>query len=172
METIPTSPVTVFISYAHEPNIFGHREAALALAQSLRLDGIAATIDQYVEQDPPYWPRWMINRVRDSDFVLCLASPTYKERFEQEGDPLRGRGARWEGAVITEEMYRRDDHGNSKFIAILLEGRGQDEIPDLLMPLGRTHYVLPAGYEELCRRLTGQRRVTPAPLGPLIRFDS
>lgn len=52
-----------------------HRERALELAQSLRLKGIEANIDQYIEHDPPTWPRWMLDEVRGADFVLCLVSP-------------------------------------------------------------------------------------------------
>lgn len=163
-------PIRVFISYAHEPDIDGHRDRALELAQSLRLRGVEAMIDQFVEHDPPVWPRWMIDEVRAADFVLCLASPSYKERVENRGVPTTGRGARWEGAIITEELYSQFPHGYKKFIAVVLDGCIPDHIPDVLLPLGRSYYVLPEDDDNLYRRLTGQPRVVPAPLGPIVRL--
>lgn len=169
--TTPTekSP-RVFISYAHEQNLEGHRLGVLDLAQSLRLRGIEANIDQFVEHDPPTWPRWMMDEIRGADFVLCVASPAYKVRTEDQGDPASGRGARWEGAVITEELYSQFPATQSKFIAIVLEGCSPADIPDILMPLGRSYYHWPEDDENLYRRLTNQPRVVPVPIGRIIRL--
>lgn len=162
----------VFVSYAHEPKLVGHRERALELAQSLRLKGVQAIIDQYHENDPPTWPRWMLDEVRGADFVLCLASPRYKERTEGRGDPADGRGARWEGAIITEELYSEFPGSQAKFVAVVLEGSSSKHIPDILMPTGRTWYRWPEDDDLLYRRLTGQPRVIPAPLGAIVQLDS
>lgn len=63
-------PPRVLISYAHELGIPGHRERALELANSLRARGVEAHIDRYVEHTGVFWPRWMIDEIRDADFVL------------------------------------------------------------------------------------------------------
>lgn len=160
----------VFVSYAHETSLDGHRDRALEFAQSLRLKGIEAVIDQYVEHDPPFWPRWMLDEVRGADFVLCLVSPTYKQRTEGQGNPSEGRGARWEGAVITEELYSQTPGSRAKFVAVVLSHCSPEDIPDLLMPVGRSYYHWPEDEESLYRRLTGQPRVIPAPLGEIVRF--
>ncbi len=166
-----TTPVPrVFLSYAHEPDIDRHRSNALRLAQSLRLRGVEARIDQYVEHDPPTWPRWMADEIRQADFVLCLASPLYKERVEQCGDARSGRGARWEGAIITEALYAGFPEAQSRFIAVLLDDCRPEHIPDVLMPIGRSYYNWPADDEDLYRRLTNQPRVVPAPLGQIVRL--
>ena len=160
----------VFISYAHEVGIAGHRERALELAQSLRRRGLDASIDQFVEHNPPTWPRWMLDEVRGADFVLCLASLTYKERVEGQGDISVGRGARWEGAIITEELYSEFPASQSRFIAVVLNGCQPAHIPDILMPVGRTYYSWPDGDEDLYRRLTNQPRVIPATLGEIVQL--
>lgn len=160
----------VFVSYAHEPTMAGHRDRALDLAQSLRLKGVDANIDQFVEHDPPTWPRWMLDEVRGADFVLCLASPLYKERTEGRGDVTSGRGARWEGAIITEDLYSQFPSVQKKYVAVVLDGCSSDDIPDVLMPVGRTYYQWPQDEEILYRRLTGQPRVTPAPLGAVMKL--
>jgi len=162
------APRRVFVSYAHEPSIEGHRDRALKLTQSLRLRGVEANIDQFVEHDPPIWPRWMLDQIKDADYVLCLASPQYKERAEAKGDHSVGRGARWEGAIITEEIYVDFAWGNQKFLAVVLDKCSVDDIPDVLLPLGRSYYVWPLDDELLYRRITGQPAVIPAALGDVI----
>ena len=174
MGKVPGRPARVLISYAHEREIVGHRDRALSLAQSLRLRGVEAMIDQFVEYDPPVpsWARWMTDEVRDADFVLCLASPSYRERVEDRGDSATGRGARWEGVIITEELYSGTPASQAKFIAVLLEGMSPTDIPDVLLPYGRQYYVWPNDDEELYRRITGQPRVLPVPLGPLVQMPT
>lgn len=162
----------VFVSYAHEPALDGHRDRALELAQSLRMRGIEAYIDQFIEHDPPTWPRWMIDEIRGADFVLCLASPAYKERVELRGSPDVGRGARWEGAVITEELYMEFPSTQSKFLAVVMASCSPADIPDILMPLGRSYYNWPEDDEALYRRLTNQPRVLPVPLGEIVYLSS
>lgn len=159
----------VFISYAHEPEIKGHRVRALELAQSLRVRGLDAIIDQFVENDPPVWPRWTLDQIKSADFVVCLASPTYKQRVEDSGEQEIGLGARWEGAVITEELYQRVPR--SHFITVILERCSSTDIPDILLPLGSTFYVWPQDDEDLYRRLTRQPRVVPAPLGEIVKLE-
>jgi hypothetical protein len=168
---VPLRTPRVFISYAHEPDIDGHRHRALDLAQSLRLRGVEANIDQFVEHDPPTWPRWMLDEVRGADFVLCLASPAYKERAEGRGDTSVGRGVRWEGALITEHLYSEFPKSQSKFIAIVLQSCSPEDIPDILMPVGRSYYFWPGDDENLYRRLTRQPRVAPVPLGNIVLLD-
>ena len=113
-------PVRVFISYAHDITVPGHRDRALELAESLRRRGVMSYIDRWFEHEPIHWPRWMADQLRDSDVVLCLASPLYKERCEHLGNPTSGRGARWEGALITGMMYSDIVAAPAKFITVLL----------------------------------------------------
>ena len=164
-------PIRVFVSYAHERALAGHRERALELAQSLRLRGVEAMIDQFVEHDPPFWPRWMTDQVRGADHVLCLASSAYKERVEPPRQPRRRSG----GAVGGRAHHRGSLTGSfrnayRKFIAVVPAGGSPDHIPDVLLPVGRSYYVLPGDDEDLYRRLTGQPRVVPAPLGAVLRL--
>lgn len=167
-------PVRVFISYAHErgaDGVPGHRERALELAQSLRERGVDARIDQFLEHDPPVWPRWMIDEIRAADFVLCLASPAYRNRVESWADSSVGRGARWEGAHITEALYTDFAQGSRRFIAVVIKPCTPEHIPDVLRPVGSTYYVMPDDDEELYRRITNQPRVVPVPVGQIVKLD-
>ena len=67
-----------------------------------------------------------------------------------------------------QEIYEADAR-NTKFIPVLLEGIGDDAIPQVLRAW--TWYMLPGGYEDLLRRLYAKPKVTPAPLGPPKKFD-
>lgn len=166
-------PIRVFVSYAHDPSVPGHIDRALLLAESLRRRGVMSYIDRWFEHEPIHWPRWMADQIREADFVLCLASPLYKERCEQLGNPAIGRGARWEGALITEAMYASIVDAPAKFISVVLPGTAPEDIPDVLRPFGYTYYEWEegtAGDEKLYRRITGQPLLTPPPLGPMIRY--
>lgn len=163
-------PTSAFLSYAHDSSIPNHKEQALSLAESLRQRGVLSDIDQWHEHEPVFWPRWMANSIRAADYVLCLPSPLYKERFEQLGDPNQGRGARWEGALITNALYADIVAAPTKFITVLLDGVGADFIPDVLMPYGFTYYTWPAEDEALYRRITGQPLLMPPALGAIVRY--
>lgn len=166
-------PPRVFVSYAHDATVPGHRDRALQLAESLRKRGVMSFIDRWVEHEPINWPRWMADQVRDADFVLCLASPLYKQRCEQLGDPALGRGARWEGALITDAMYSNIVEAPAKFISVLLDGTKAEDIPDVLRPYGYTYYRWLEGTKEdemLYRRITGQPLLKPPPLGPVVIY--
>lgn len=170
-----TGPVRVFISYAHDSSVPGHKDRALQLAESLRRRGVLSYIDRWVEHEPIFWPRWMADQVREADYVLCLASPLYKERCDGVGTPTDGRGARWEGALITHAMYSNIDLAPSKYITVLLEGTSPDDIPEVLMPYGYTYYTWTEGSdgdEMLYRRITGQPLLKPPPLGPSVSYPS
>ncbi len=112
----------------------------------------------------------MIQQIEESDFVLCIASACYRERVDGRGVPTVGRGARWEGLFITEELYTGAGNPETKFVAVVFDG-DEPHIPRVLRPLGSTYYYWPSDDEDLFRRLTRQPRVLPAPLGSLIRFD-
>lgn len=158
----------VFLSYAHEHQVDGHVDRALSFAQALRRRGVHAVIDQFVEHDPPAsWPRWMLDEIKQSDFVLCLVSPRYKLRIEDPQGCDDGYGVKWEGAVITNEIYL--SYGQSrKFIAVVLEGCSHKDIPDILFPVGAPCYIMPGDQTILYRRLTNRPRVVPAPIGPRV----
>jgi hypothetical protein len=101
---------------------------------------------------------------------VCLASPNYKQRVEGAGDLQVGLGARWEGAVITQELYAHIN--KSRCIAVVLEECSPEDIPDILFPIGHTYYQLPQDDEDLYRRLTNQPRVLPAPLGEIVKLET
>jgi hypothetical protein len=110
----------------------------------------------------------MHEEITKAHFVLCICSRAYRDRAEHRGGTAAGRGVRWEGAIVTNEMYSDLAAGNRKFIAVVLDDRPADEIPYMLFPVARTHYRCPAGDERLYRRLTEQPETVAPPLGEAV----
>lgn len=155
----------VFISYSHDSD--EHREKVLGLAERLRQDGLDAQLDQYVNGTPEQgWPRWMLDQFDEASYVLVVCTETYYRRFRGHEVPGRGKGATWEGALITQEIY---DAGRRtvKFVPVLLSAGNEQFIPE---PLGgHTYYELTSEeqYQALYAFLLGQAGVQPGPLGDL-----
>lgn len=157
-------PPKVLISYSHDSQ--SHKDRVLQLADRLRRDGIDCTIDQYLPSPPEGWPRWMMNQIEQSDFVLMVCTGIYHQRVRGQGEPGKGKGADWEGAIITQEIY--DSKGrNTKFIPVIFGPDDAAQIPVFVR--GVTSYRLDSddGYDQLYRRLTGQHDTPEPPLGAI-----
>jgi len=156
--------IRVFLSYTHDSP--AHKARVLELANRLRDDGIVSEIDGYYEAPAEGWPRWMLNQIEQATFVLIVCTETYHLRFRGKDAHGRGRGAKWEGAVITQELYDAELR-NTKFIPLLFSGADEKHIPVILR--GTTYYNVgnEAGYVRLYRRLTGQPETEAPPLGKI-----
>ena len=159
------SAKTVFISYSHDSD--EHRERVLALSERLRADGIETLLDQYVNGSPPRgWPRWMLDQLDAADFVLVVCTETYHRRFRGDEVPDKGKGADWEGALITQELY--DSRSRTlKFVPVFLSAADDDWIPEPLR--SGTHFALTSkeAYQNLYDFLLEQAGVEPRPVGEL-----
>jgi len=155
----------VFLSYSHDSD--AHREMVLSLAERLRRDGVDAQVDQYVNGTPEQgWPRWMLDRLDEAAFVLVVCTETYYRRFRGHEMPGRGKGADWEGALITQEIYAARSR-TVKFVPVLLTAGQEGFVPEPLR--GHTHYELTSeeGYQGLYRFLLGRAAAAPSSLGDL-----
>lgn len=151
-----------FISYSHDSE--EHRRHALAIAQELRRRGITAIIDQYIEHEPPLsWPQWMTQQIEESEHVLVISTEKYAKRFKGLETPGVGLGARWEGAIITGELYEAESP-HVKFIPVTVKRSDAQFIPSPLR-LTTRHLLEELNDEEfgpLVRQILGQPQVIPA----------
>ncbi len=94
-------PPTVFISYAHESDAL--RASVAALAGWLRGHGCRVFTDHpYVDRPPPQgWLAWMLGCIEEADTALVVCTPKLKGRYEKTAAPDAGRGATYEGAIVT-----------------------------------------------------------------------
>ena len=149
----------VFISYSHDSS--DHEKRVLAFSERLRNDGVDSQLDQYVDGTPPKgWPRWMEDQLDSAQFVLVICTETYHRRFLGREDPDKGKGADWEGSLITLEMYHVRSN-TSKFVPLLFDHQDERFIPRQLS--AHTHYLLnsEANYDKLYAFLTGQAGIRP-----------
>ncbi len=156
----------VFISYSQDSD--EHKQRVLELTQALRTDGVDAIVDQFVTAPDQGWPRWMADELAAAQFVLIVVSAAYRKKAEGQVPRGAGRGVKWESHLTIQEIYDADAR-NHKFIPVLLDGIGDDAIPQVLRAW--TYYRWPADTEALLRRLFAKPKVVAAPLGPAKKFD-
>jgi hypothetical protein len=156
--------IRLFVSYTHDSE--EHKRRVRELADRLRTDGVDCDLDQYIHQSPPEgWPKWMMRQVAGARFVLVVCTERYCQRVTTD-DAAGGQGSRWEGALITQELY--DSGGaNSKFIPIVFDPADSQFRPPFLR--GATFYDLASveGYDRLFRHITDQPSVVKPPLGKM-----
>ncbi len=150
----------VFISYSHDSA--AHEQRVLALADQLRDKGVDVRLDQYEPHPAEGRPRWLERQVRESRFVLLVCTEAYRRGYDRDGQPDGDHDARWE-SLIAERMLFEAGAYNERLIPILLDGGAQDDIPPSLRSF--SFHRLPQDYDNLYRRLTGQPRTPPRPIG-------
>jgi len=85
----------VFISYSHDSEEL--EEEVKDLADKLIELGVQAEIDQYTTNPKQGWPQYMLENILESDYILCVCTKIYKNRFENKEKIGRGLGAKFEG---------------------------------------------------------------------------
>src|SRR6266404_4449714 len=156
----------VFISYSHDSP--KHQDAVLKLAQRLRGEGVFCDLDQFYEAPPEGWPRWMMNQIEHATYILVISTENYDLRFRGKAPSGVGKGANWEGAIITQQLFNSEAQ-NTAFIPVVFKSADAKHIP---LPLqGATYYDLSqkVGFIDLLRRLTDQLKVVPANVAPKTR---
>jgi hypothetical protein len=155
-------PPKVFVSYSHDSE--AHEQRVLALADQLRKHGIDVRLDQYVDNPAEGWLLWMQRQLTESDFVVLVCTPIYRQRFNREDTGGAGKGAKWE-AMIAEQLLYEAEARNDKLIPVLFDEGEEKDVPLVLRAY--TRYRLMGEYDRLYRRLTGQHETPAPPLGAI-----
>src|SRR5262249_47653301 len=114
---MPASPPDfTFISYSHDSR--EHKDRVLKLSDWLRHSGIDCSLDQYEESPSEGWGWWSRNQIIEASFVLVICTETYERRFSGKEQVGAGRGVKWEGAILSQELYE-DEARNKKFIPVV-----------------------------------------------------
>ena len=157
----------VFLTYSWDSE--DHKQWVKKFATRLRRDGIDITLDQWEAVHGDQLTEFMEKAIRESQYVLIVCTPNYKERSE-----ARKGGVGYEGAILTAEMMT--ERNNRKFIPVLRIGTWKNAAPSWLRgkiysDLSGDPYSEP-NYKDLVRTLLGMRE-TPPPLGkPMGTFDT
>lgn len=141
---------TATISYSWDSE--AHRTWVAGLGSRLRSDGIDLTLDEWHLKPGDQLPHYMERAIRESDFVLIICTPRYKEK----SDGRKG-GVGFEGNIIGGEVL--SGTSDRKFIPILREGEWREAAPSWL--LGKLYIDLrgerysEANYEQLVTTMYG-----------------
>ena len=149
----------VFVSYSWDNA--NHKKWVANLATHLRRDGVNIILDQWDAIPGDQLTEFMEREIINSDFVLIICTPNYKEK----SDGRKG-GVGYEGTMITAEIFCK---GNKrKFIPILSYGSWSSAAP--LWIEGAFHIDLSSrrmfeqNYKELLMTINGTRPKAP-PIG-------
>jgi hypothetical protein len=164
---MPTTPHELFVSYSWDSE--AHIRRVLSFVQTLRAGGIDAWLDKFETPDEP-WPLWCYRQLDGARHVLVVCTEQYRRRVMREEEAGAGRGATWEGAILTNEIYNSTG-GQSKVIPVVFSKDDVRHVPYFLE--GFSVYDLSDSTEstDLYARLTGQRRIAPEPLGARMRVE-
>jgi len=154
----------VFISYAWEDDT---KMWVRELAVRLRSDGIDAILDDWTLSLGDLLPEFMEKSVSESDFVLVVCTPRYKEK----SDSHKSSGVKWEKGIITGELFSR--HNHKKFIPVLQKDTWANSAPawtsgKVFVDLRGDTYR-EKDYRYLVKTLYGRKEVAP-PLGSMPSF--
>ena len=155
-------PPVAFISYSWDSE--QHRTWVKDLAARLRNNGIDAKIDKWEVAPGDPLPEFMEQRVRESNYVLIVCTPIYKQKSEE-----RKGGVGYESTIITAEVFTKSNH--RKFIPILRSGTRQSAIPSWLT--GKSDIDLSDNpyseeqFDELVATMLDRREKAPPIVQPL-----
>lgn len=156
------TPVKVFVSYSHDSP--EHIDQVYSLSEKLRGHGIDCEIDQYELMPEDGWPTWCKKKIREAQFVVCVCTENYYNRFEKIDDTEQGKGVKYEGYVITQAFYKNNSK-NTKFIPVYFDDQDGNFIPSDLDGATRIPVAIESGYWQLYRILTSQPEKRKCPLG-------
>ncbi len=151
------SPIKVFISYAWESDKLRQDIADLAQWLQTKADGkINVTTDHLHANRPPKvgWPTWMADQIEESDIVLVVCTASYLVRFRKKEKSGKGRGAIYEGAIITQELINSQTI-NEKFFPIVPDDGDLEHIPTILQQYFNGHFF-PSGNEGVLKMILNE----------------
>ncbi len=148
----------IFISYSHDSA--AHAERVRSVADRLRQDGLTSAIDQYEASPDRGWPRWIQDHILTSRKIVVVCTDTYRERFEGAAPAGVGRGASFEGLLLSQTLYNASG-SNPRIRPVVFDGADAMRVVPLALQAFTT-YALPSQYEELYRWLTDQVRRPPS----------
>ncbi|HEX4955523.1 MAG TPA: toll/interleukin-1 receptor domain-containing protein [Thermoanaerobaculia bacterium] len=119
-------PLNVFVSYAQESP--EHAERVRRLVEQLRAQGFRCSYDQDPAWREEGWLEWMKHEIEKSHVVLMVCSSQYAKVEGGAGQPVRGRGSRFEYTLLRDEVFSAGMR-NKRIVPILLGGVSEEVIP-------------------------------------------
>lgn len=131
----------VFVSYAQESAV--HKAAVVELCEFLLGKDLDVRYDQQNLHQRRNWDEWTNTEILRADYVLVIASPTYRAAGDGEvPDDRDRRGVVSEYRRLADLLYRRRGEWTGKILPVVLPGRSPDEIPLSFLPGTADYYEL------------------------------
>ena len=123
--------ISVFISYAwKDRNHPDHGDWVDNFVQKIELLGISPIYDRYDARNSEC-REFMENGVKNSDFVICICSDEYVERYNKEGVYSNKPGASNEGELITKRIQNTTKPDTFLIPIVIHNNRDTDKkLPD------------------------------------------
>lgn len=148
------SVIKVFISYAWESDELKKNVADLGQWITTNAIGkVEVVTDHLFTNRPPKvgWPTWMADQIESSHVVLIVCTPAYLNRFRKKEEPRKGRGAIYEGGIITQELINNQTI-NEKFFPIIPDNGDIENIPVILQQYFNGHFF-PSGNDGILKMI-------------------
>ena len=152
----------VFVSYSWDSD--EHQQRVRQLVDDLRGYGFAATMDLYEPNPPKGLAAWMLESIRNADFVLAVITETYRKRCEGEEEEGKGNGVKWETGLMIRRIYQ-DSFVNEKFIPVIMNKADSKSMPTVF--IGNVYYDVsdPNRLLALVRLISDQPEYVAPPIG-------
>jgi formylglycine-generating enzyme required for sulfatase activity len=147
--TAPSRDVCVLVSYSHESR--SHRINVESLADALHENGFSIFLDLWETPPPPRWPPLLEKWFGRADAVVCVCTPTYRDRCDGVIPAGDGRGATYEGELIRNETFDLK-RPSDRFHVVSMKDT-ELAIPWVLGGKGTHYYRWPEDHEQLARTL-------------------
>ncbi|HEY7224689.1 MAG TPA: toll/interleukin-1 receptor domain-containing protein [Micromonosporaceae bacterium] len=149
----------VFVTYAHENE--EHKRAVAEFCDFLVGEGLDVRYDQQEPRERREWQTWTTTHILRADFVIAVASPSYRKVSEGRAVPNENRGVQAEYLLLSTLLADDRPAWTRKILPVVLPGRSVAEIPLAFLPRIATHYIVDdftaKGAAELVRVLKGTR---------------
>jgi len=94
----------------------------------------------------------MTRQLQEADFILCVASSTYKRRFQDQEQADIGLGVGWEAGLIRRLLYTKKLH-NKRIFPIFFQSSNKEHIPLELQGYDFYDLSKASSYESLLRKI-------------------
>ncbi|GAB3491038.1 ATP-binding protein [Amycolatopsis cihanbeyliensis] len=165
-DDIPERAPEVFVSYAHDSAT--HKEQVLEFSGLLTRHGIEVRLDQWAGHGRRDWYTWAMRCITQSDFVVVVASPRYREAGDGLAAADQHRGVQTEAALLRDLLHANRPVWMPRILPMVLPGRSVEDIPLFLQPHCADHYRISELTAPGVAELVDVLRAGPVPPGPAL----
>lgn len=148
----------VFVSYAHRPA--QHKQQVHVFCWFLQARGVDIRLDELAANNRRDWSQWAIQEIMAADYILVIASMSYRRQADGELFPGEGGGVANEAAFLRDRLTYDRTNWQQRILPVVLPGRRIEEIPLFLSPYSTSRYEITSLTPSGARSLLDALRLT------------